>query len=214
MKALKVVLVDDHQLVLDGLSDMLEKAEGFDVVMTFNDPAEALRQIPRLEPDLLMTDLEMPGLTGEELITRLREQDFRGKCILLTMYLDQATVKRMMELDVDAYLLKNSDREEFMQALLSVARGKKYYSSRVTEALIDKGKELKRSSSAPSLDELTDRERDVLKCIAEGSSTKEIAEELFISVSTVETHRKALLRKLDVKNVAGLVRIAVQSGLV
>lgn len=156
----------------------------------------------------------MPSLTGEELITGLKEQDFSGKCILLTMYLDQATVKRMMELEVDAYLLKNSDREEFMQALQTVARGKKYYSSRVTEALIDKGKELKRSSSAPSLGELTDRERDVLRCIAEGSSTKEIAEELFISVSTVETHRKALLRKLDVKNVAGLVRIAVQSGLV
>lgn len=214
MKPTKIVIVDDHQLVLDGLSDMLEKAVGFEVMMTFNDPQEALRQITVLEPDLLMTDLEMPGLTGEQLITKLREQGFKGKFVLLTMYLDQSMVKRMMELEVDAYLLKNSDREEFTQALNAVARGKKYYSSRVTEVLIDKGKELKRSSATPSLDELTKRECEVLKCIAEGSSTKEIAEELFISVSTVETHRKALLSKLEVKNVAGLVRIAVQAGLV
>lgn len=208
-----IVLVDDHQLILDGLVHMLRPYPRYEVLATFTQPREALRSIPVLKPHLVLTDLDMPEMSGAELITQLREALPVLRFILLSMHLEQHLVKKLMQKGLEGYLLKNDDEADFIHALDAVAAGKRYFSSRVTEVLADEDKMLGGGARLQLLD-LSEREREILRLIAEGRSTKAIAEELFISVGTVETHRKSLMRKLDVHNVAGLVRIAVKEGLV
>ena len=209
----RLVMVDDHQLILDGLVNMLRPYPRYEVLATFTRPHEALRAIPILKPHLVLTDLDMPEMSGAELITELRDAFPELRFILLTMYLEQNLVKTLTQKGLEGYLLKNDDQADFLNALEAVSAGKRYFSPRVTEILIDDRQSLGGSAKVQLLD-LSRREREILCLIAEGYSTKEVAEELFISSGTVETHRKSLMRKLDVHNVAGLVRIAVKEGLV
>lgn len=213
MEKTSIIIVDDHQLIIDGLVRMVSADDRFEVVATYNSPEEALKKVPILQPDILMTDLEMPGMNGLELIRKIRDWNSGQKVILLTMHLDRATVKSAMERDVNAYLLKNLDEREFLMALNKVRQGQRYFSYEVTDTLANKDIEIKPKAQLKTLG-LTDREREILTLIAEGLSSKMIADDLSISLSTVETHRKALIKKLEVSNVAGLVRIAVQEGLV
>ncbi|TFV97127.1 response regulator transcription factor [Algoriphagus kandeliae] len=213
MENSRIVLVDDHQLIIDGLSRIIQEIPGFELVTSYHDPLEALQKIPVWKPEILMVDFEMPGLNGLELIRKLKQQIPELKTVLLTMHLDQATVKEALSLGVNAYILKNLDEFELRVALEKVSKGQNYYSAPVTEVLNSKSKSIQKSSNS-QLDLLSGREREVLKLIAEAFSTKEIADQLSLEISTIETHRKSLMRKLDVHNVAGLVRIAVQEGLV
>jgi DNA-binding NarL/FixJ family response regulator len=183
------------------------------VLATFTDPRAALRKVPVLRPDILVFDLDMPGISGTELMQQLAAQLPDLRFILLTMHLEQGLVRRLMQQGLHGYLLKNDDREDFLHALEAVAGGKRYYSPRVAEVLVDERRAVG-GGVRLQLTELTARERDILRCIAEGLSSRDIAEALFISVGTVDSHRKALMRKLDVHNVAALVRIAVREGLV
>ncbi len=213
MEKTSIIIVDDHQLIIDGLVHMISADEQFEVMASYNSPEDALKKVPLLKPDILMTDLEMPGLNGLELIRRIRAQMPDQKVILLTMHLDKATVKSAMEREVNAYLLKNLDEREFLMALNKVRQGQRYFSYEVTDTLASRSVEIRPKAQLKTLG-LTEREREILTLIAEGLSSKMIAGDLSISLSTVETHRKALIKKLDVSNVAGLVRIAVQEGLV
>lgn len=213
MEKTTIIIVDDHQMIIDGFSRIIADEQDFDVISTYNDPKEALVKVAMLKPEILMVDLEMPGMTGLELVRQLRAKMPDLKTILLTMHLDQATVKKAMELGFNAYILKNLDELELKIALTKVRRGQKYYSAQVTEVLTNSSSEIVTNGGA-KLAVLTSRETDVLKLIADACSTKEIADELSISISTVETHRKAIMKKLDVHNVAGLVRLAVSEGLV
>jgi len=208
-----IVIVDDHQLVIDGLISLLESNEHIRILKTFNDPREALNKIPELNPEILLVDLDMPGMSGAELTEQLLKIKPELKVILLTMHLSQLTVEKMMGLGIYGYLIKNDDSDDFLNAIINVAHGKKFFSSRVTEILATKGQEINPNHKFKLLT-LTDREKEILKLIAEGHSSKEIGDLLFISQGTVETHRKSLLKKLDVHNVAGLVRVAVKEGLV
>jgi len=213
MEKTNIIIVDDHQLIIDGLVRMIAADDRFEVMATYNSPEEALKKVPLLQPDILMTDLEMPGINGLELIRRIKQKIPQQKVILLTMHLDKASVKNAMERDVNAYLLKNLDEREFLMALNKVRNGQRYFSYEVTDTLANKDIEIQPKEQLKTLG-LTEREREILTLIAEGLSSKMIADDLSISLSTVETHRKALIKKLEVSNVAGLVRIAVQEGLV
>lgn len=213
MEKTTIIIVDDHQMIIDGFSRIIADEQDFEVISTYNDPKEALVKVPMLKPEILMVDLEMPGTTGLELVRQLKAKMPDLKTILLTMHLDQATVKKAMELGFNAYILKNLDELELKIALTKVRRGQKYYSAQVTEVLTSSSSEIVTNGGA-KLAVLTSRETDVLKLIADACSTKEIADELSISISTVETHRKAIMKKLEVHNVAGLVRLAISEGLV
>ncbi|NVK53846.1 MAG: response regulator transcription factor [Flavobacteriaceae bacterium] len=209
----RIVIVDDHQLIIDGLSRIIQDIPGFELVTAYHDPLEALQKIPVWKPDILMVDFEMPGLNGLELVRKLKEQIPEIKTVLLTMHLDQATVKEALSLGVNAYILKNLDEFELRVALEKVSKDQNYYSAPVIEVLNSRSKSIQKTSHS-QLESLSSREREVLKLIAEAFSTKEIANQLCLEISTIETHRKSLMRKLNVHNVAGLVRIAVQEGLV
>lgn len=208
-----VVIVDDHQMIIDGLTRIVAEDNGFRVLSTYSSSKEALQKVPILKPDILLVDLEMPELNGLELVSRLKKELPELRTILLTMHLDHATVKKVMELGFDAYILKNLDEMELKIALNKVVKGQKYFGASITEVLNNTSTSIG-SSKTSKLASLTNRETEVLKLIAEAYSTKQIADELFISVSTVETHRKSIVKKLDANNVAGLVRIAVSEGLV
>lgn len=210
---MRVVVVDDHQLVVDGIKSILEECS-CEVVAGFNDSREAAEAILKLKPDLVLTDLDMPFLNGAQLIERIRAELPEQKFILLTMHLNQQIIKKMMGLKVNGYLSKNSYKEEFQEAVNAVASGRRYFSSDVTQSLAFKGNELSQYSNFALVMNLSDREREVLRLIAMGYSTKMIADQLSISVGTVETHRGSIMKKLEVQNVAGMVRIAVKEGLV
>lgn len=213
MEKIRIVIVDDHQLICDGLSRIIQEIPEFEVITTYQNPMEALQKIPVWKPDILLVDFEMPGLNGLELIQKLKLEIPDLRSILLTMHLDKATVKEALSQGVNAYILKNLDEFELRIALEKVKNNQNYYSAPVTEVLNDKSKVIQKNSNS-QLESLSNREREVLRLIAEAFSTKEIAHQLSVEISTIETHRKSLLRKLDVRNVAGLVRIAIQEGLV
>lgn len=213
MEKIKIVIVDDHQLICDGLSRIIQEIPEFEVITTYQNPMEALQKIPVWKPDILLVDFEMPGLNGLELIQKLKLEIPDLRSILLTMHLDKATVKEALSQGVNAYILKNLDEFELRIALEKVKNNQNYYSAPVTEVLNNKSKVIQKNSNS-QLESLSNREREVLRLIAEAFSTKEIAHQLSVEISTIETHRKSLLRKLDVRNVAGLVRIAIQEGLV
>lgn len=214
MEKTTIIIVDDHQMIIDGFSRIIADEHGLEVISTYNDPKEALIKVPILKPQILMVDLEMPGMTGLELVRQIKIKLPDIRTILLTMHLDQATVKKAMELGFDAYILKNLDELELKIALTKVSRGQKYYSAQVTEVLTNSSTAISKGSSGSKLALLTSRETEVLKLIAEAYSTKDVADQLNISISTVETHRKAMMKKLEAHNVAGLVRLAVSEGLV
>lgn len=209
---MKVVIVDDHQLVINGFLKLLSEKD-ISVAATFTHPKEALRQIPILKPDVVLTDLDMPGLNGVELIGQVRETLPEQKFIMLTMHLNQQIVKKMLGLKVNGYLSKNAHPDELFQALEAVAAGRSYYSSDVAQSLAFQGNKITTENPMLTL-ALSEREREVLKLIAHGESTKGIADKLHISTGTVETHRRSIMTKLEVSNMAGMVRIAVQEGLV
>lgn len=213
MEKIRIVIVDDHQLICDGLSRIIQEIPEFEVITTYQNPMEALQKIPVWKPDILLVDFEMPGLNGIELIQKLKLEIPDLRSILLTMHLDKATVKEALSQGVNAYILKNLDEFELRIALEKVKNNQNYYSAPVTEVLNNNSKVIQKNSNS-QLESLSNREREVLRLIAEAFSTKEIAYQLSVEISTIETHRKSLLRKLDVRNVAGLVRIAIQEGLV
>lgn len=214
-QAIQVCLVDDHQLLMDGIKNLLNSTSQINVVQTFNNSLVAQKEIPVIHPDIAILDLDMPHLNGLDLALKLKAESPEIKVIILTMHLDKNTVKKIIKHNVDGFLLKNDDQEDFILGVKTVANGKKFYSTHVTEVLANENtRNIKNNNSPLKTLDLTQREKEVLTLIAEGNSSKEISEHLFISVGTVETHRKSLLKKLDVKNIAGLVRIALKEGLV
>jgi len=207
-----IVIVDDHELVAQGISKFISDDSRFEFLGIFTNPLEALSKIPALKPDIVFTDLDMPGLNGLELIERLQMAYPGFKKVLLTMHLNQQVMKKVVAQEFDGYLPKNADEFEFIQCLENIIKGRKYYSQRAMEALNSASVSLM-STGLKKTQILSDREKEILTLVAEGFSTKEIAGQLNIAIRTVETHRKSIMEKLEVKNLAGMVRIAVQEGL-
>lgn len=208
-----IIIVDDHNLVAQGISNFYQNDSEFEVVSIINDPKEALEKIPILRPDILLTDLDMPGINGLELISKLSDLRPKIKMVLLTMHLNQEVIKKVLAMKLDGYLPKNADEDEFRLCLTMVSQGKSYYSQKAIEMLSNQSTTMV-MTGIKKTQNLTSREKEILTLIAEGLPTRDIAEQLFIAVRTVETHRKSILEKLDVHNVAGMVRIAVQEGLI
>lgn len=211
---IRIAIADDHQLVLDGLKAMLDQEKGLEVVAMANNGEELLRMLNLVVADVVLTDMDMPKLNGLEVIKQLRQDQHQAKVLVLTMHNEKALIKKVMDAGANGYLLKNADREEFLEAIQKVMDGQTYFSSEVTMALLGKGGEQHQMGQGAAIAQLTDRELEILKLVCEGMNNKEIGEKLFISHRTVDTHRTNLMKKLEVHNVAGLIRYAVQHGLV
>ena len=208
----RVLLADDHNLVRAGVRRILEAHPGLRVVGEVADGAAALALIAREPVDILVLDLSMPGMDGFETLRRVRTLKPDLKVLVLSMHADAEYVARAVREGANGYLLKDSAVQDLVRAIETVRAGGVYHSPEVQRELTEMVRG--RTAVPGPLDELTAREREVLRCIAEGLGTRDIAEKFGISARTVETHRANLMRKLTVHSVAQLVRIAIREGLI
>ncbi len=208
--AINIAIADDHQLVIDGLQSILQDVADFHIKGIAHNGEEALRLVDVLKIDVLLMDVDMPVMDGIKATKQIKKEFPETKVLILTMHDEKSIIKMLMEIGADGYLLKNSSQEELSLAIKNVASGKKHFSSEVTMALLKPDTEVVNDN----LQDLTEREIEILRLVAEGYSNKEIGEKLFISHRTVDTHRTNLMKKLDVRNIAGLIRFGLKNGLV
>jgi two-component system response regulator NreC len=204
---IRVLLVDDHAVLRSGLRLLLEREEGVEPVGEAGTAEDAVRSLPRLRPDLVVIDLEMPGMGGIEGAQRIRERAPEVRVLVLSMHDRPQDVRRAFEAGVDGYLPKAAADEDLVRAIRAVADGERYVHPSLGAALAAP------PASAGPIDELTDREREVLRLLALGHTNQEIAQQLIVSVRTVESHRAHVMTKLRVATRAGLVRSALEAGL-
>jgi len=212
MPALRVLLADDHALVRAGMRSLLRDIESVEVVGEAADGAQALALAERERPDVVLLDIAMKGMNGLEAAARFRELHPGIKVIILSMHASEEYVLQALRAGAAAYLIKDSATAELELALRSVMRGETYLSPAISRQVVEGY--VQRVGAGTGEDPLTPRQREVLKRIAEGRSTKEIAFDLGLSVKTVETHRAQIMERVGIRDVAGLVRYAMRTGLV
>lgn len=210
---INVLLVDDHQIVIDGLRGLLDGEEGVGALYQANSGEETLRLIEEADIDLVLLDINLPDKSGFDICKSLKSDSVCPKIIALTMHGNAGYINKMIKAGVDGYLLKNTGRDELILAIKTVMKGERYFSKEVTDSLISGTSQVKKPRTSDFIQKLTRREKEVLQLITEELTTDEIAAKLFISSTTVISHRKSLLRKLNAKNVAGLVKKAYEFGL-
>jgi len=209
---LRVIIVDDHQLFADGIQQVIDATNGFKVVATCNSGSEALELLCKTPVDLLLLDLKMPGMDGLETARAVKASHPQLRLLIITMLSHTSYIQRLIRTGVEGYILKDSGQEELLTALETIGKGGKYYSKDVTQALIE-GMAPRNTRSGLDKVQLTDREHQVLQLVAKQLTTREIARKLFVAESTIITHRKNIMRKLDVSNSVGMVKLATESGL-
>lgn len=213
MGTIRVLLADDHRLVRAGLRVLLQSIEGVQVVAEAGNGYEALQLSEQHQPDIVIMDIGMDGLNGLEAAARLAKFSPAPRVIILSMHATEEYVRRALQAGAVGYLLKGAEPAELEFALQAVMRGETYLTPTVSKQVVQDYLQGAGVKSDP-LRELTPRQREVLQLIAEGNSTKEIAYKLSLSIKTVETHRSELMNRLDIHDVAGLVRYAIRTGLV
>ena len=212
MEKIRVLLADDHELVRAGIRLLLEKLPDVEVVAEVGDGQEAIRMVEKYEPRIVLTDIAMPGLNGLEVTRHLAKAFPQVRVVILSMYSDQGYVSYALRAGAAGYLLKGAAREELTFAIRAVAQGETYLSPPVSKLVIRQYSGCQDSVDGP-LKKLTPRQVQVLQLIAEGKSTKQIALNLDISAKTVECHRTQLMERLDIHDIASLVRFAIKVGL-
>ena len=210
MEKIKVLLVDDHQIILDGIKSLLEGTPDIDVVALANNGREALNTFDILSIDIVLMDIDMPNLNGIDATKQISAKFKDVKVIMLTMHNESSMINNLIDIGASGYLLKNSSKEELLDAIYKVFKGEKYFSTEVTMSLLNKNQ----SKSSSSKVDFTKRELDVIKLLVDGHTNKEVGDKLFISHRTVDTHRTNIMKKVGVNNVAGLISFAIKNGLV
>jgi DNA-binding NarL/FixJ family response regulator len=211
----RVLLADDHKLMRGGLRLILEQHPEFTVVGEADDGRQAVALAEQLNPDIVVMDVAMPNLNGIEAARQITDRQANTAVIMLSMHSDESYVLRALRAGARGYLLKDSAEADLKQALEAVREGKSFFSPAVSRVLLeDYGRKLRRAGAEDSFDLLTPREREILQLVAEGKSSKDIANLLNLSVYTVETHRSNLMQKLQLKGMPELILYAVRKGLI
>lgn len=204
---IKVFIVDDHPLVIEGIKGLLQGEENYSVMGSANYALEALEAFRQNLPDVVLLDINLPDLNGIELCERIKKEFPAIKVLGISTFKERSYITRLMEKGASGYVLKNVDKEELIEAIRQVAAGRMYFSIEAATAITTQ-----RSSSQVPI--LTSREKEILMLISEGLTNKEIADQLYISPLTVDSHRKNLLAKFTVKNTAALVKLGIEHGLI
>ena len=206
---IRILIADDHQLITDGISNLLADVPNLVVVGQCQNGKDVLEQLAIIQVDILLMDIDMPIMNGFDCAKEVRKKYPDVKIAMLTMHEEKSMIRSFMEMGVSGYFLKTIDKDELLYALDKIAKGASYFTADVTKSL------LKPDEKKPQLPiELSKREIEIITLIANGLTNKEIAEELFISPKTVDSHRTNIMRKLEVHNVAGVIRFAFQHQLV
>jgi DNA-binding NarL/FixJ family response regulator len=214
MDVIRVLIADDHTLIRAGIRVLLQALEGVEVVAEAADGREARRLVEVHRPDILITDIAMPYMTGLDLADLVNRELRPTRVIILSMHASEEYATRALQAGAAGYLLKDSGLVELEIAVRAVARGETYLSPSVSEQAIEEYLKRTGKISSSELNPLTPRQFEVLRLIAEGHTTKAIARELGIGVKTAETHRTQLMNRLEIHDLAGLVRYAIRIGLV
>lgn len=211
--SIKIIIADDHRLFREGLVNLLSDSKDIEILAQAENGADVIAKAKELNPDVIIMDIGMPVLNGVDATLKLLKEVPAIKVIALSMHSDKQYIKGMLEAGASGYLFKNCAYDELIEAIHTVHAGKKYLSDKITEIMIQDylGKE----ESMPESDsELTERESEILKLIAEGVSTSEISELLFVSVKTIGTHKQHILEKLNLKTSTDIVKYAIKKGII
>jgi DNA-binding NarL/FixJ family response regulator len=210
MIKIRVVLADDHPLIREGFKSLLKKSEKFEIVGEAENGKDLIEVASRIEPDVILTDVKMPIMNGLEAIDQLSKNFPAMKFIVLTMHEEREYVVNALKIGASGYLLKTVDGPELEKAILTIFHGGKYFSPIVTNILAETVKKPETNETG----EITPREKEVLDLVGQGKSTKQIADQLNISIRTVESHRINMLKKMKVNNTAELIKKALELKLI
>jgi len=214
-ETLKILLVDDHTIVRQGLKALLDAHTGFTIVGEAENGREAVKKAQELNPDIVIMDIAMPVLNGLEATRQIKRALPDTKVLALTMYNDEEYVFQILKSGASGYLIKETAANELIAAILSLQKGNPFFSPSISRKIMESYlNEDEDKKSKGESDKLTNREKEVLQLIAEGYTNNEIANLMNISVKTVETHRAHVMSKLDIHDVAGLIKYAIKKGLV
>ncbi len=211
-KKCRLVLIDDHQMFLDGLELILSSQTAFQIVATARDGWQGLIEIEEHKPDVVLTDLNMPEMDGLELVRRVKAKFPEIKILVLSMMKDKETVSNIMEVEAEGFILKNSNKSDLIKAIRAIHQGDTYYSNEIMTIMLSKYQ--KHAKQEEAKHSLTVRELEILGLIAQELTSEKIADKLFISPRTVETHRKNMLAKTNSTTLIGLLKYAIRNELV
>ena len=218
MSSIKVLIVDDHRLLRDGLAALLKQAPDIQIVGSVPSGEEAINIFPTLRPDVILMDIMMGGMTGIEATRWVKEQDSHVKVILISSEIKKELVTAGIQCGIDGYLPKDVDFNVLCDAIRTVRGGGRYFNEAITNLVFEdfyQKKKLTNTQGKVTLpNDLTKREQEVLALVASGKSNQEVADDLFISIKTVDTHKNHILDKLGLKNTAELVKYAIKNNLI
>ena len=217
MKKTKILVVDDHPLVRFGVINQLKASEDYIVVGEAEDGEDAIAKTKALTPDLVIMDIFMPGLSGIEATKLIKKKYPDTKILILTGFENEDYVYQIIRSGAGGYVLKSVEKEELIEAVAAVVRGEKFFSPRISKLILEnfiRKAEGQKSPIPADEDILTKREKEIVALVADGLTNQQIAEKLFISARTVDTHRTNIMQKLNIHDVANLVRYAIEKGLV
>lgn len=204
LSPIKLFIIDDHQMLIDGIKALLDNDERFQLVGQSLSAADALSQLKKMQVDVVLTDISMPQMGGLEFVQHLRRVKPEQKVLALSMFCSKAIIADMLAAGASGYILKNTGKQDLIQALLTIHNGQQFLSNEVAQTLQKVNEEIDRRFI------LTAREREIVQYIAQGLSHTEIGEKISISPRTVDTHRTNIMRKLEVRSIAELIKLALQ----
>ncbi|HQO90131.1 MAG TPA: response regulator transcription factor [Chitinophagales bacterium] len=212
MNTYRIVLVDDHQMLIDGLSAILSHYPEIEIIKSYTNGNLLVEEINTVQPDIVLTDISMPMIDGYEMTKQIKKLRPATQVIAVSMSGNIADINKMLDVGISGYVLKNAGNQELIDAIRKVAQGKMYFSDDVTEEMVkNKHTKPEKKEDQPTL---TDRELEILKLIVQELSNAEIADKLYISERTVETHRKNMIRKFNTKTIVGLIKYALDNKLI
>lgn len=207
----RIILVDDHTMFIDGIKTIINKIDTYQVIGEASNGKEALELLDKQEVDLVITDINMPEMSGTELTKRIKENNPDIKIMVLSMYDDREIIHEIVMSEAEGYILKNAGKKELLSALQKILNGGTYYSNEVMEIITENY--VRKQKAIEKTKDLTSREIEILKLVCQEHSTPEIADILHISPLTVETHRKNILKKTKARTIVGLIRFAIETGI-
>jgi two-component system response regulator NreC len=215
MKKLRLLVADDHKIFRQGITKLLEEESDMNIVGEAADGREAVQKATELKPDVILMDIAMANLNGLEATKKIKKVLPSARVIMLTMHKNEEYILQSFQAGASGYILKEGAVEELVSAIRSIYQDKSFLSPTISKTLIDAYlRKMETGKTETPFDLLTDREREVLQLIAEGYTNREVAKALFISVKTVEAHRAHIMQKLNIHDIAKLVKYAIQKGLV
>ncbi|MBK7028776.1 MAG: response regulator transcription factor [Bacteroidales bacterium] len=217
MERIKIILADDHQLVRTGIANLLNGESFFEIIGEASDATECLQLIEQALPDVAILDIAMPGLSGIELTRKIRFQYPSVQVLILSMYTSEEFIFNAINAGAKGYLPKNTSRKELIDAIRAINQGSEYYAESISNVILKSY--IKKAKSGPEDDnnkenQLSKRELEVLRLFAEGFSNQEIADKLFISIRTVESHKNHIMQRLELKSSVDLVKFAIRNNMV